>query len=256
MNKISPKRPMPPKDDKVEDAFVTEEQRQEYYDQVRLEEKREKRRAQRKALFNTLSVVGLVTVVGIEGISIIAMLPLQKVIPIVVYQRENGTVVSTIEWKDLPREVQEDTTVNVVWQYVQHRESWSWGNAPLAYDVVSAMSSPNVRKQFQENYDGKNPLSPQRLYGDTNVQIKYVNWTAVCPESGCLGPPSTYRFWFDRTEVSPGGKPSPPVTYAVTVRIQRNVPLPTDRAGWRWTFNAPLIQVIDYPGAQRESIAR
>ena len=31
MNKISPKRPMPPKDDKVEDAFVTEEQRQEYY---------------------------------------------------------------------------------------------------------------------------------------------------------------------------------------------------------------------------------
>ena len=44
--------------------------------------------------------------------------------------------------------------------------------------------------------------------------------------------------------------------YAVTVRIVRNVPLPKDRIWQRWTFNAPLIQVVEYPGAQREGVTR
>ena len=32
--------------------------------------------------------------------------------------------------------------------------------------------------------------------------------------------------------------------------------LPKDRIWQRWTFNAPLIQVVEYPGAQREGVTR
>jgi hypothetical protein len=79
----------------------------------------------------------------------------------------------------------------------------------------------------------------------------------VCPpEDGCKGAPPAYRIWFDRVETSPAGTSKPPVRYAVTVRIVRNVPLPKDRLWQRWTFNAPLIQVVEYPGAQREGVTR
>jgi hypothetical protein len=35
-----------------------------------------------------------------------------------------------------------------------------------------------------------------------------------------------------------------------------NVLLPKGRIWQRWTFNAPLIQVVKYPGAQREGVTR
>ena len=60
----------------------------------------------------------------------------------------------------------------------------------------------------------------------------------------------------DRVETLPNGTSKPPVRFAVTVRIVRNVPLPKDRIWQRWTFNAPLIQVVEYPGAQREGVTR
>lgn len=114
-----------------------------------------------------------------------------------------------------------------------------------------------VREQFQAWFRRENPDSPARIYRNgTTVEARYVNWAAVCPPEGCDGPPPAYRFWFDRVEAPPGGPAKPPVRYAVTVRILRNVPLPKDRMWQRWTFNAPLIQVVEYPGAQREGVSR
>ena len=256
MNKQSPKRPTPHKDDLITSGLVSDQERQRIMDDLQQEKRREDRRKRLKSLFSTATVVGLVTAVTLEAVAIIAMLPLQKVVPVIVYQKDDGTVTNYIEWSDLPAQVKNDTTVNVVWQYVQYRESWSKGNAPLAYEVVSAMSSPNVRDEYQGWIDPANQSSPQRLYGDGTVQARYVNWSPVCPETGCSGPPLSYRFWFDRIETKPGGQPGPAVRYAVTVRILRDVPLPADRMAWRWTFNAPMIQVVEYPGAQREGVAR
>lgn len=256
MNKHSPKRPTPHEDDLITASLISPEERQRIMDDLKQEKRREDRRKRLKQIFSTAVVVGLVTTVAAEATAIIAMLPLQKVIPVIVYQKDDGTVTNYIEWNDLPAQVKNDTTVNVVWQYVQYRESWSKGNAPLAYEVVSAMSSPNVRDEFQGWFNADNQNSPQRLYGDGTVQARYVNWSPVCPETGCSGSPSAYRFWFDRIETKPGSQPGPAVRYAVTVRIVRDVPLPADRAAWRWTFNAPMIQVVEYPGAQREGVAR
>lgn len=256
MTKHSPQRPTPNEDDLISSSLISPDERQRIMEDLRKEKKREDRTKRLKSLLSAVSVVVLVTAVIAEAVAIIVMLPLQKVVPVIVYQKDDGTVTNYIEWKDLPPDVKNDTTVNVVWQYVQYRESWSKGNAPLAYDVVSAMSSPNVRDEYQEWIDANNPNSPQRLYGDATVQARYVNWSPVCPEEGCSGPPPQYRFWFDRIETKPGGQPGPAVRYAVTVRIARDVPLPADRMAWRWTFNAPMIQVVEYPGAQREGVAR
>lgn len=256
MNIVFPKSGKIHPEDDIRPVLVSAQDRQAYYEDLKREKIRE-RRWKRIGRFGSVSlVVILATTATVEAIAIIALLPLKEVVPMITYVRDDGTTVHTAQWDSLPKHVKEETTVNVVWQYVQHRESWSIGNAPLAYDVVSAISSPKVREQWQDYYDPENPLSPQNVYGETTVQAKYVNWMPVCPEPGCSGAPTAYRFWFDRIETVPGQQPGKPVRYAVTVRILRNVPLPADRIAWRWTFNAPLIQVIDYPGAQREGIAR
>ncbi len=255
MNKMTPPPERDP-DDEIRPRFVTPAEKQQMYEDRQRELKRERKAKKLNRIFSAASVAGLITAVVGLSLTITVLLPLREVVPVIVYQKDNGTVTNYIEWKDLPEMVRNDTAINVVWQYVMYRETWSHANAPLAYSVVSAMSSPRVRDQYQDYMDPKNPKSPQVVFGDTNVRIEYVNWTPVCPEAGCAGPPLAYRFWFDRIEVPPGEQPTKPVRYAATVRIERDVPMPVDRMGWRWTYNAPLIQVVDYPGAQRESIAR
>lgn len=177
-------------------------------------------------------------------------------VPIVVYQREDGTFTNYARWESLPASVQNDTTVNVVINYVMQRESWSEGNADHAWMVVSALSAPGVRDQFQAWYR-ESPEGPARTYRDgTTVKTELVNWAQVCPEAGCSGPPDAYRIWFSRVVTPPRAQPGPPTTYAVTVRIKRNVPIPTDRLWQRWWFNAPQIQVVEYPGPQRDGVTR
>lgn len=248
------RRPLPEDDSRP--VFISPEARHQYYEDLKRETKWQAVRRRVRAIFSASTVALLTTAVIAETAAISIMLPLKEIVPLIVYQKDDGTVTNYMSWSELPPMVRNDTTVNVVWQYVQYWESWSKGNAPLAYDVVSALSAPNVRDQWQDYYDPKNPLSPQNVYGETTVQVKWVNFMPVCPENGCVGDPQAYRFWFDRIETPPGEQPGKPVRYAVTVRILRNVPLPPGREAWRWTFNAPLVQVVEYPGATRDGIAR
>lgn len=119
------------------------------YQECKQEQVREARRQRRGRLLSGGTIGVLLLVIGALASAITFMLPVEKLVPIVVYQRGDGTVVNTLEWTTLPKEVQEDTTVNVVWNYVQQRESWSEGNAGWAWMVVSVMSSPSVRDASQ-----------------------------------------------------------------------------------------------------------
>jgi hypothetical protein len=258
MNATNPKRPEPHEDDRVTDVTIPADELKRLYEERRREKAREARRAKVKRLLTAGTVAGLLVVCGAEAVAIAVMLPLKEFVPVVTYQRDDGTFTNYAQWEDLPREVREDTTVNVVWNYVQLRESWSEGNASWAWTVVSAMSSPSVRESFQKWYSKDNPDSPVRVYGESTVDVRYVNWAPVCTlnDDACPKAPPAYRIWFDRVETPRGGQPKPPVRYAVTTRILRNVPIPKDRLWQRWTFNAPQIQVIEYPGAQREGVSR
>jgi type IV secretory pathway component VirB8 len=258
MNEMTRRPATAEEEDMAAEIIIPAAELHRLYQERKQEQARESRRQRRNRLLSGGTIIVLLLVIGALASAITFMLPLEKLVPIVVYQRGDGTVVNTLEWASLPREVQEDTTVNVVWNYVQQRESWSEGNAGWAWTVVSAMSSPSVRDAFQSWYRKENPDSPARLYKDgTTVDARYVNWAPVCPpEEGCKGAPPAYRIWFDRVETSPSGAAKPPVRFAVTVRIVRNVPLPKDRIWQRWTFNAPLVQVVEYPGAQREGVTR
>ncbi len=220
----------------------------------------EARRRRGEAWRNT----GKTVTIGLQWVAIFGLgafiwvrPPQTAPVPIIVYQRPDGTVTNYAEWDSLPAQVRRDSTVNVVWSYVQQRESWNEGNAGWAWQVVSALSSPPLRDQFQAWYRKENPDSPARRYRDgTTVEAQYINWGPVCPMEGCTGDPDAYRIWFKRVETPPGGQPIERGTYAATVRIRRNVPIPQDRVWQRWTFNAPQIQVVDYTGPQRDGVTQ
>jgi hypothetical protein len=240
----------------IEDIVLPAAQVREHFEAVRREHARRERRDRWQRRLNAGVIIGLAGVAAVEGGVILRLLPLKQWVPVFVSVRADGTAVSTVQWDELPDTARRDATVNTVWTYVMNRESWSEANAGWAYTVVSAMSAPPVREQYQQWIDPANPKSPQRLYGGAvSVEARFVRWEPVCPIAGCDdNAPAGYRIWFDRIETPRGRPPGPPVRYAAAVQIRRNVPLPNDRQWQRWTFNAPLIQVTGYPGPQREGV--
>jgi hypothetical protein len=257
MNAIS-KRPEPHDDDNVNSIIIPADELARHYEERKREMARIKRRDRFRHLTSAATIAGLVFIAGAEAGVILSLLPLKEIIPITTHVRDDGTTATVVKWESLSKPVREDVTVNTVWNYVQQRESWSAANAGWAWTVVSALSAPRVRETFQNWYRAENPQSPAQIYKDMTVEANFVRWEPICPvEKACIadGPPA-YRVWFDRVETTPDGKKMPPVRYAATVGIKRNVELPQDRVWQRWTFNAPQIQVIEYPGAQREGVSK
>lgn len=252
------KTPQDEEDDLIGMVSMPASELKRLYDERELERKRVKRNGRIKKFLSGSALAGVVGIALLEALALAALMPLKEIQLHVVYQREDGSWVNQAKWEDLPKHVREDTVVNVVWDYVYLRESWSQGNAGYAWKVVSALSSIPVRDQYQKAHDGLNPESPTQVYGDVQIDVQFAHWEPICPlQKACdnEGPPA-YRIWFDRIEVYPDGKKTPPVRYATTVTIKRNEPIPQDRIWQRWTFNAPQIQVIEYSGARRQGITK
>ena len=252
------KRPEPHDDYRVGSVIIPADQLARLYEEQKQERARIRRRDRFKGVIGGSAFAGIVFIAVAEAAVISYLLPLKEIIPITTHVRDDGTTTTAVKWESLSKPVREDVTINVVWSYVQQRESWSAGNAGWAWTMVSALSAPRVRESFQNWYRADNPQSPAQIYRDMTVEANFVRWEPICPvEKACIadGPPA-YRVWFDRVETLPDGKRMPPVRYAATVAIKRNVELPQDRIWQRWTFNAPQIQVIEYAGAQREGVSR
>lgn len=162
--------------------------------------------------------------------------------------REDGTPARAYRLEDLPPEAQRDMAVNALWNYVYLRESFSSGTAEYAWRVVSAMSDERVRTEYQAAYNIRNPQSPWAIFGTKGtVKIDYDSHDDLAPPEGYSGPPPGYAFRFWRTEQRDG---MPPIRamWGASVRFRRNVTGIDPRQ--RYEFNAPGVQVWEYPGAR------
>ena len=168
--------------------------------------------------------------------------------------REDGTIARVYQLETLPPEAQRDLAVNAIWNYVRLRESYSSGMADYAYRVVSAMSSEPVRRAYQEASHPKNPASPWAVYGSkVTVRADYVSHDDLPLPQGYSGNPPGYAFVFRRTETREAAPPDTKL-YRASVRVHRNVP--GFSAEQRFEFNAPAVQVWEYPGAYPISATR
>lgn len=187
-------------------------------------------------------LLGLAGVAIAEGVALAALAPLVRVEPVFVYQRDDGTALSSTSWKDMPANVREASLMNVLAEYVRLREGWSSGEAARAWDVVSALSTKQVREQFQAWYRKENPESPQRIYGDRSTLRVVV--TDIRPEPT----PGAYRIYYNAITRTPEGDGRPaPMVASLRIRDLDN----PKRLPWhqRVQFNGPGIAVWEYPGA-------
>lgn len=204
---------------------------------------KEARRTKRNARGLVVLVAAMGAAVVAEGAALAALLPTVRVEPVFVYLRDDGTSITSRSWDDMPANAREMNMVNVVSEYVRLREGWSSGEGKRAWDVVSALSTKEVRGQFQADYHRGNPNSPERLYGD-RAALR-VDVTDVQKDKDRAG---AYRVYFNRTLRS-GDQDGRSESMVATLRV-RDVLSAKALPWWqRVQVNGPGIVVWEYPGA-------
>ncbi len=159
--------------------------------------------------------------------------------------RDDGTLTNSVRFSSLPETVQNDTTVNALWGYVESRECFNGTRAARDWYVVQAMSDARVGREWRDWFGLTNKSSPQHVYGDHGVRVdcSFVSYSPLGPDR--------YEFKFDRWEVNDRGH-TDPVRYVASIRFRTGVYSTDPQRGWieKVTFNAPGVQVIEYPNSK------
>lgn len=111
-----------------------------------------------------------------QGFAIATIVPMEKLVPVFLWVREDGTVDSETSISKLPA-TQEQAVINsVIWQYVRLREGYTFDTAQYAYDLVSALSNATVRQEYQQYFNYPNPGSPQVTIGKRGrLQVEHIS---------------------------------------------------------------------------------
>jgi hypothetical protein len=169
----------------------------------------------------------------------------------------NGAFVSSIHYTEVvPPVVQDQQIQNALWTYIQARDCFGSSSLIRQYYIAQSMSDDRVGRQIHDQFDLTNPQAPQHVYGDHNitVQCELVDPPALIGDRAN----NQYLFRFRRVEETPRTTPADRAAapfYTATVRFRTGVYPEDPGRAWldRAEFNAPGVQVIDYPGAKPEN---
>ena len=125
-----------------------------------------------------LAVVTSIALLGnlAQAWTIASLVPLTKIEPVYLWVRPDGSVDSSIAMSRLPATQNKAVLDAALWEYVRLREGYSYDTARYAYDVVSEMSSPNVRGAYQAFFNYPNPQSPQVRIGQKGtIEVEHIS---------------------------------------------------------------------------------
>ena len=228
-------------------------------------------RAQHVAAFNAKkrsNTAKVVTILGLGGgcawlVFSNGMLANKLARQPVVYAalQANGEVISSTHYSEVPPAAkQEEAVQNALWTYVQARDCYG-SSAPLRqYYIALAMSDERIGKQVKDEFSMQNPQAPQKIYGEKNITVQCDLVDPPTPIGDLSN--NLYFFRFRRWEQTPRSTPADVALaayYTVTVRFRTGIyPESDPRRAWldRSTFNAPGVQVIDYPGAKPSGVQK
>jgi VirB8 protein len=170
----------------------------------------------------------------------------------------DGEVVVSTHYTEVPPAATQDQQIqNALWTYVQSRDCYGSSSPLRQFYIAQSMSDDRVGKQVKDQFSLENPLAPQHVYGEHNIAVQCDLVDPPAPIGDRAN--NQYLFRFRRWEQAPRSTPDDAVLapfYTATVRYRSGVyPQDDPRRAWldRTTFNAPGVQVIDYPGAKPEN---
>lgn len=240
------------------DIIIPKAELDRLYAQAAARRGKQAAKSRRWEIGKTATIIGQAVVIGALGLGCAVLATQYRIETVYVYQRDDGTVTNSMDWSSLPDAVKANSAMNTLWQYVWLREGYSSGTAQHAWNVVSALSSPDVRKEYQGHASADNPRSPRRLYGERDrVDVEFVSVSPVCTRDPCdEATTDTYQFRFNRSE-RVAGVSTKPELWSVILRHRRLSDEARKKLPW-WQvaqFNNPGIVVWEYPGAKPEGIA-
>jgi type IV secretion system protein VirB8 len=205
-------------------------------------QQREVRRSRRVSLFAVgwASVATVLLCVNIVTLSY--TVPSVHLVPLWIYNHPDGTVDVVHNQSSLPEAISDADKRAWLWQYVKLRESYVWPDAHDNYDVVSAMSAPDVRDRFQAWYNDKIPDAPgpvKSLGKDGVIQVKLR-------DSDLVGDIFTVRYC--RYVELPGQRP---VVQPMIAKLHFQT-LNTVTLLERIQYNPGALIVTSYPGAYQQ----
>lgn len=204
----------------------------EYYRQVESFQSERARRSQRSSrLAWSIAAAALCANLAL-GWSVAAMLPLERLVPLYLWVRADGTVDSAVAMSDLPATQSAAVIRAAVWQYVRAREGYSYSTARYHYDLVSLMSAPSVRDIYQHGFLANlNPKSPQNTVGKKGqIDVSMISISFVRPQVALV------RY---RRSVQMYGEQPTSTTYTATVGFEEVDRLPAVVTSYQNSEDSP-----------------
>jgi len=156
--------------------FVQMRELEANYKEVESFQQAQARGARRTTRFALIAVATM----GLANLAlawtVVAMLPLTKLVPVYLLIRPDGTIDSSVSLSSLPASQNEAVIRAALWEYVRLREGYAYDMARYNYDVVSSMSAPTVKSAYQSWFNYPNSASPQVVVGrNGNITVAPVS---------------------------------------------------------------------------------
>ncbi|QCJ00980.1 type IV secretion system protein VirB8 [Agrobacterium larrymoorei] len=198
--------------------LVQKEALADHYNEVKAFQSARARSSRRVS--RALAALAIIALAGnlAQAFAIAVMVPLNKLVPVYLWVRPDGTVDSEVSISRLP-ETQEQAVVNAsLWEYVRLRESYTADTAQYAYDLVSSFSAPTVRQDYQQYFNYPNPSSPQIIIGKRGkLEAEHISSNELMP--------GVQQLRYKRTLIMEGQSPIV-TTWTATVHYETVADLP------------------------------
>ena len=159
-------------------AGVTTDNLKDYFDRARTFDQEQALAAEksRRLAWILAGVGGAMTLASVFAVA--ALAPLKTVEPFVVRIDNASGVVDVVNPLRGTNTYQEAVTKYFAALYVRAREGFMAGEAQQAFRTVTLMSADPEQSRFAAAYSGKNPESPQVVYGQSataKINIKSIS---------------------------------------------------------------------------------
>ncbi|HUZ62966.1 MAG TPA: VirB8/TrbF family protein [Acetobacteraceae bacterium] len=218
-----------------------------YHQTLSFQAERARHAVQRARNYGRLAA-GLGAICFMEAAALYMALPLKQIVPVFIDVHKDGVVDTSASMSALPRSTQQAAIEAELWEYVRHREHYNFAEAPYDYQVVSGMSAPAVRAQYQSAVNPKNPNAPVNTLGKkTIISVRRISGAYLehAPDYSS----GRYQIRF-AARVTEEGHPDTCQRMSVLFAYRPVASVPVTQ---RVTFNPAGIVITSYPRPEPEA---
>ena len=170
-----------------------------------------------------------------------------RLLPVLLWTSPDGVTGAAVTTDSLPADLSEASIKAWLWQYVMHRESYSWVEADYNHYIVEAMSDVPVREAYDRWISGKNKDSYLNKLGRRCV-VRVLPREVTEFRRATSSTPGKFTLHFDRVVSCEDERHAPPETWTVTLEY-----LAGYGSGLNirdiLAFNPSRLVITGYPGA-------